>query len=140
MGFQTGNITKAVQSLLNGDATLTALTSNIYVLRVPKNATYPCVVVGGRYIPSTPLNVFGKKGRTTIYPIITYDSSRSVAKAVAIAERIDTLLDEQGLTIGGNQHICTQIQDDSLGYDENAVNNKGVTSVVLNYRIETQES
>jgi hypothetical protein len=140
LGYQTGNITKAVQSLLNNDSTLVDLVPNIYVMRVPKNASYPCIVIGSNYVPSVPLNVFGKKGRTTSYPVMIYGSSRSISQAVAIAERVDTLLDEQGLTITGNNHICTQIKDDALGYDGNAINDKGVNYIYLNYRIETDET
>lgn len=140
MGFQTGTILKAISSLLLSDSTLLALTSNIYVLRLPKTKSYPAVVIGDRGLNSVPFNVFGRKGRESLFSIIVYDNSRSLSKADSIAKRIDALLDETNLTISNNYHVCTQIQDDAIVIEEANAEENGMSEVRLLYKITTQES
>jgi hypothetical protein len=140
MAYQTGNLIKAVFDKLWADITLKALTSEIYVSQLPSNAVYPCIVVGSDIIPSVPLNVFGKKGRTTMFPVTVYDNTRNVDSIIPIAERIDTILDWQSLTVANNSHIVTAIRDDVLRLDINNSELDKLTEIRLNYKIETQES
>jgi hypothetical protein len=140
VAFQTGTIVKAVYAVLSGDSTLTTLCNRINVIRIPKDETYPSILIGDRRIPSTPMNVFGRKGRETLFTIVVYNPSRSISTIDAIAKRIDVLLDETSLTIDGNEHICTQIQEDSVEYDEDNQEDKGMTYIRLTYKITTQES
>lgn len=139
MGFQSGEILKAFSSKLLSDATLLTLTSEIYVLRKPKASGYPAIVIGEMAITSIPFNVFGRKGRETLVPIIIYDDKRTPATLDSIAKRIDALLDEVTLTIIGNSHVVTQVQEDELSYDLNNVEENSLTSIRLLYKVTTQE-
>jgi hypothetical protein len=141
MGYQTGNVIKAVDTLLSADSTLMNLISNRrYIMKLPKNAQFPCIVIGETRVPSTPLNVFGKKGRETLLPIVVYDTSRNIATIVPIAQRIDTLLDWKDLTIANNSHVVTAIREDAIHFDENDIEADGKLDIRLVYKITTQES
>lgn len=141
MGYQIGNVLKGLFSKLNTDATLSALITKIYVDKAPKNATYPYLVIGNNNTVESTMNTFGKKGKETRFSILVYDTSRSPIDIIAIAERVDTLLDwKSDLTISGNTHIKTAIQSSHQGYDINTSDEFEARFVILEYSIMTEES
>ena len=141
MGFQIGNIVKSVYAKLNSDTTLDNLISNIYVSSMPKNATYPCIVIGDNDLIETPFNVFGKKGKDSILNIYIYDSSNSDLTNIGVAERVDTLLDwKDDLSIDSNNHVKTAIQTSTMGYDLTTVEGTELRFVKLQYKITTDET
>ena len=140
VAYQLGNVLKAVFAKLNGDVTLSALIDGVYVSEVPKNASYPCVVIGSSDITSVPLNTFNKKGKESAFVIYVHDTSRSDLEIVAIAERIDVLLDWTDLTISGNSHIVTAITNTRMGIDVNSSEGTKTRYTSLQYKIMTQES
>lgn len=140
MAFQLGNVLKAIFAKLNGDATLKALIDDVYVSGIPKNASYPCVVIGNSDLTSVPLNCFNKKGKESVFVIYVHDTSNSDLAIITIAERIDTLLDWQSLSIANNTHVVTAIERERLGEDINSAEQTKTRYISLQYKITTQET
>lgn len=91
----------AIYARLSGDATLTSLgCTGVHYAVAPQQAAYPYVTI--QLMDGTDTRVFG--ARATVqerWAIQAWDTGGSHKRAKQIAERVDALLDEYDLVVGG---------------------------------------
>ena len=107
---------------------------------VPQKQTYPYVVINDSDLFETKMNTFGKKGKETRIFIHVYSMYKGDSEALGIAERIDSLLDWQSLTVSSNSHIVTSFEGLQLLVEEDDSKQYKARHAILEYRVITQES
>lgn len=139
MALVSKNLMTAIYSKLTGDSTLMALITGVFNF-VPQKQTYPYVVINDSDLFETKMNTFAKKGKETRIFIHVHSLYKGDSEALGIAERIDSLLDWQSLTISSNSHIVTSFEGLQLEVEEDDSKQYKARHAILEYKVITQES
>ncbi len=128
-------IQTAIHTKLTGDTTLMGMISGVFDFgAVPANQAYPFVAIGDSI--ETPDNRFGRRGYDTIQTLDIWDSSNNFQVCQLILARLNTLLDQQPLSLATHHHVYT------LYNTCQTLNDPGVNDIrhlVVKYDIFTQE-
>lgn len=126
---------QAMYSKLTGDTTLMALVTGVFDYgAVPQNQAYPFVSIGNG--TETPDNAFGTRGYDATIQLDIWDSSNGFKACYAILARMNTLLDQQALTLATQHHVYT-LYDFSTTLNDPGLNN--IKHVPVRYKTFTQE-
>ncbi|MFX4294103.1 DUF3168 domain-containing protein [Streptomyces bohaiensis] len=98
-------VQQAVYDLLTSDTALMGLVTGGVHDGPPENAMYPWIDIGEAI--ETPSGTHDTRGRETVITLHTWTRHRGHAPGLAIARRIDDLLDHRPLVVAGHHHIST---------------------------------
>lgn len=125
----------AIYAKLTGDTTLMGMITGVFDFgAVPANQPYPFVSIGDT--TETPDNRFGRRGYDTTQTLDIWDGSNNFQVCQHILARLNTLLDQQILTLATHHHVFT-LYDFSQTLNDPGVND--VRHLVVRYITFTQE-
>jgi hypothetical protein len=118
------------------DATLASLgVTGVFDIRaVPTGQPLDYVTIGDTQ--EVPMNVLQKRGYTLLTTLHIWTQERGTKTADAILARLNTLLDQQSLTLATHNHVGTYYEQ-SLTLPQNDV--KDILHMTVRYQIITQE-
>ena len=137
MSTQTalGELQTAYYTRLTGDATLMGMISGVYDWSaVPALQNYPFISIGDA--TEGPQNAFGRRGYLTTQMLHIWDNSNGFKLCYQILARMNTLLDQQILSLATQTHVYT-LYDSSQTLNDPGVNN--IKHVPVRYKTFTQE-
>jgi hypothetical protein len=96
----------ALYARLAGDSTLTSLgCTGIYYVTAPQTASAPYLTI--QLADSNDTRVFGAKAtEREVWVVKGWDHGNSHKRATQMVERVDALLDEYDLVVGGGTAMC----------------------------------
>ena len=125
----------AAYAKLTGDSTLMAMITGVFDYgAVPQNQPYPFIVLGD--VTEGPDNRFGRRGYDSTQTLHIWDVSNGFLLCQQILARMNTLLDQQILTLATQTHVFT-LYDFSQTLNDPGVNN--IKHMPVRYKTFTQE-
>lgn len=129
------DVQSAVYQRLHGDASLLSLATGGVYDAVPQGNPMPYVVIGEKSeVPDNTLTEIGKETTTTIH---IWSNAEGDRQALQILERIDTLLDNQSLTVNGWD--AWRVENEFSETLRETDQNRTIRHVVARYRITLTE-
>ena len=132
----TGELQAAIYPVLSGDATLTTLgiTGVFDFGGVPNGQPFPYITIGEA--TEGPFNAFQKRGYLSRIRLHIWDNSPGFKRAQSILARMNTLIDQQQLTLATQHFVYLLFQQAHLMNDPGLDN---LRHVVCEYETFTQE-
>ncbi len=125
----------AMYTKLTGDTTFMALVTGVFDYgAVPQNQPYPFVSIGNG--TEGPNNAFGTRGYDAIIQLDIWDNSNGFKTCYGILARMNTLLDQQSLTLATQKHVYT-LYDFSTTLNDPGLNT--IRHIPVKYKTFTQE-
>lgn len=137
MSTQTSlsEVQTAMYAKLTGDATLMGLISGVFDFgAVPVNQSFPYITIGDT--TEGPLNAFGRRGYLATQTLHVWDNSMGFKLCQQILARMNTLLDQQILSLAMQTNVYT-LYDFSQTMNDPGVDN--IRHLVVRYKTFTQE-
>lgn len=125
----------AMYTKLTGDALFMSLVTGVFDYgAVPQNQAYPFVSIGDG--TEGPNNAFGTRGYDATIQLDIWDNSNGFKTCYGILARMNTLLDQQSLTLATQKHVYT-LYDFSHALNDPGLNN--IRHIPVRYKTFTQE-
>ncbi len=126
---------QAMYNTLTGDTTFMALVTGVFDYgAVPQNQPYPFVSIGNG--TETPDNAFGTRGYDATIQLDIWDDSNGFKTCYGILARMNTLLEQQMLTLATQHHVYT-LYDFSTNLNDPGLNN--IRHTPVKYKTFVQE-
>ena len=138
MSTQTAlsEVQTAIYSKLTGDGTLMAQVTGVFDSgAVPENQAFPYITLGDT--TEAPDNAFGTRGYDDTLTLHIWSDALGFKECHIILARMNTLLDQQTLTLISHHHVGTWYEFSETLNDPGV---DGIKHIPVRYRIETQET
>ncbi len=136
MSVQTSlpELQRAIYGVLSNDTTLGALVTGVFDWGgVPESQAYPYVTIGDA--TEVPFNTLGKRGYQTTVTLHIWSRALGFAEVYSILARLNTLLDQEPLSLQTQTHIFTMLDNTQTLDDPDGLTHH----VAVRYRCLTQE-
>ncbi len=126
---------QAAYTKLTGDTTLMAMITGVFDYgAVPQNQPYPFLALGDT--TEAPDNRFGRRGYDGTQTLHVWDASNGFKTCQLILARMNTLLDQQILSLATQTHVYT-LYDFSQTLNDPGLNS--IRHLVVRYKTFVQE-